>query len=154
MPQISLHTPVGDITLFEADGAIVAVEWGWVDDQDPSPVLEEARRQLDAYFSGDLMAFSLPLDPAGGTAFQRRVWHVLGTIPYGHLRTYGEVAAELGSSARAIGGACGRNPLPILIPCHRIVASSGKLGGYSGLEGLDTKKRLLMLEGATLPQPA
>lgn len=154
MSQISLHSPVGDLTLFEADGAIVAVEWGWVPDQEESPVLVETRRQLEAYFCGDLTAFSLPLDPAGGTTFQRRVWQAMASIPYGHTRTYGDIAADLGSSARAVGGACGKNPLPILIPCHRIVGRNGSLGGYTGSEGTDTKKRLLLLEGATLPRSA
>lgn len=128
----------------------MAVEWGWVPDQEESPLLLEARQQLDAYFVGDLTSFNLPLDPVGGTAFQRRVWQAMTSIPYGHTRTYGEVAADLGSSARAVGGACGRNPLPILIPCHRIVGRNGSLGGYTGLEGTDTKKRLLMLEGVAL----
>lgn len=151
MPQISVHSPVGDLTLFEHDGRIVALEWGWVEDQEETPVLVEARRQLEDYFAGDRRDFDLPLDPAGGTAFQNKVWAAMRAIPAGQVRTYGDLATELGSSARAVGTACGRNPLPILIPCHRVVAASGRLGGYSGWEGTDTKKRLLALEGAALP---
>lgn len=151
MPQLSLHSPVGELTLFEHDGRIVALEWGWVEDQEPTPVLEEARRQLEEYFSGDRQAFDLPLDPAGGTAFQGRVWAAMRAIPFGTVRTYADLAAEVGSSARAVGTACGRNPLPILIPCHRVVGAGGRLGGYSGWEGTDTKKRLLALEGTALP---
>lgn len=151
MSQISLHSPVGDLTLFEHDGKIVAVEWGWVEDQDETALLTEARRQLEDYFAGDREAFDLPLDPAGGTAFQMRVWNAMRSIPFGHVRTYGDLAAELGTSSRAVGTACGRNPLPILIPCHRVVGTGGRLGGYSGWEGTDTKKRLLALEGAALP---
>lgn len=154
MPQISLHSPVGDLTLFEDAGAIVAVEWGWVEDQGETGLLTEARRQLDAYFAGDLTAFSLPLAPAGGTPFQRRVWQALAAIPYGGLRTYGDVATDLGSSPRAVGGACGRNPLPILIPCHRVISRDGSLRGYTGCDGLETKERLLRLEGAPLSRPA
>lgn len=154
MPQCSLHSPVGDLTLFEDDGALVALDWGWVEEQGETPLLAEARRQLDAYFAGDRTDFDLPLSPVGGTAFQNRVWQIMRAIPYGAVRTYGELAAELSSSARAIGGACGRNPLPILIPCHRVVGRNGALGGYSGMEGTDTKKRLLMLEGAALPRSA
>lgn len=151
MSQISLHSPVGDLTLFEYDGAIVAVEWGWVPDQEESPLLAEAQRQLDAYFCGDLMTFDLPLNPAGGTAFQHKVWQAMTRIPYGHTRTYSDVADELGSSPRAVGGACGKNPLPILIPCHRIIGRNGSLRGYTGSDGIDTKKRLLLLEGVTVP---
>lgn len=151
MAQISLHSPVGDLTVFAFDDTIVALEWGWVEDQDETPLLAEARRQIEAYFAGDRETFDLPLDPAGGTAFQRKVWALMQAIPFGQVRTYGDVATELNSSPRAIGTACGRNPLPILIPCHRIVGTGGRLGGYSGLEGLDTKKRLLALEGALTP---
>lgn len=154
MSQISLHTPVGDMTLFEADGAIVAVEWGWVPDQEESPVLAEARRQLEAYFQGDLTHFTIPLDHSGGTAFQQRVWQAMQAIPYGETRSYGDLAEQLGSSPRAVGGACGKNPFPILIPCHRVVGRNGNLTGYTGSEGTDTKKRLLMLEGAVLFSPA
>ena len=149
MPQLSLHSPVGDLTLFEDDGALVALEWGWVERQDRTALLTAARDQLDRYFDGNGCAFDLPLAPRG-TAFQRRAWRHLMTIPAGRTETYGEAARALGSSPRAVGMACAANPIPIIIPCHRIVAAGGRPGGYSGDGGLDTKFALLRLEGASL----
>lgn len=148
MSSLAYNSPVGPLTLFEEDGAIVAVEWGWPpeSDQPLAPVLEQARDQLDAYFDGMLQRFDLPLAPMG-TPFQKKVWQALAAIPYGTTRTYGQLAAELGTAPRALGGACGRNPLPIIVPCHRVLAADGGLGGYSGLDGTDTKEFLLRLEG-------
>lgn len=145
MPTLSLHSPVGDLTLAQEDDALVALEWGWGRDQEETPLLVEARRQLTAYFAGARTGFDLPLHP-WGSAFRQRLWTALSAIPYSHTRSYGELAALLGSSPRAIGGACAANPLPILIPCHRVLAASGRPGGYSGGEGLETKQRLLALE--------
>ena len=93
--------------------------------------------------------FTLPL-AAEGTDFQRRVWELLRGIPYGETRSYGEIASELGSGPRAIGGACGRNPIAIVVPCHRILGSGRAIGGYSGGTGLGTKRFFLALEGATV----
>ena len=151
MSQLSLHTPVGDLTLSADDGKLVAVDWGWGRDQTHTALLDEAKAQLEAYFDGALKTFDLPLAPFG-TPFQQSVWRLMTKIPYGKTRTYGELAKKLGASARAVGTACGRNPLPILIPCHRILAANGGLGGYSGEGGLDTKTALLRLEGV-LPEP-
>ena len=142
-----MHTPVIDITITEFDGAIVSLDWGWSPFQESSPLLQEAKRQLDLYFDGDLTRFDLPLQPMG-TKHQEKVWAAMQAIPYGETRTYGDLALEIGSAAQAVGTACGRNPIPILVPCHRIVASAGKLGGYSGDGGLHTKRALLVLEGA------
>jgi methylated-DNA-[protein]-cysteine S-methyltransferase len=147
MPQLSLHSPVGDLTFSEDDGKLVAVDWGWGRDQEPTPLLREAKKQLDAYFDGRLTKFDLPLAPAG-SAFHKSVWRAMCRIPYGKTETYGDLAFKLDSSARAVGTACGRNPLPILIPCHRITAAGGRLGGYSGQGGRQTKTALLRLEGA------
>ncbi len=149
MPYLSLHSPVGDLTLIEEAGAIVALEWGWAGgEQTATPVLARARALLDDYFDGKPVDFSvLPLHPAG-TTFQQRVWQALSRIPYGRLVSYGELAASLGSSPRAVGGACGANPIPLLIPCHRVVAADGRLGGYSGDGGFETKANLIALEGA------
>lgn len=147
MSQLSMHTPVIDITITEIEGAIVSLDWGWSPFQETTPLLEEAKRQLDLYFDGELTVFDLPVFPMG-TKHQEKVWKAMQNIPYGETRTYGEIAKELGSSAQAVGTACGRNPLPILVPCHRIIASKGKLGGYSGDGGLYTKRALLVLEGA------
>ena len=147
MPQLSMHTPIGDLTLHADGGAIVSLDWGWSPDPTPTPLLLEAKRQLDAWFDGDLTAFDLPLSPHG-TAFQRRLWGALRAIPYGTTVTYGALARSLTSSARAVGTACGMNPIPIIIPCHRVLAAGGAMGGYSGEGGLRTKKALLVLEGA------
>lgn len=149
MAHLAFNSPLGPLTLFEDDGALVALEWGWGDDCAETPLLTEAQAQLDAYFDRRLRTFDLPFAPQG-TAFQRRVWEALATIPYGETRTYGTLARDLDSGPRAIGGACGRNPLPILIPCHRVLAGNGGLGGYSGDEGVETKRRLLRLEGVTV----
>ena len=147
-PQLSLHSAFGDLTLSESDGAIVALDWGWAPRQSETPLLEKARAALERYLLGDAESFDLPLEPAG-TAFQIRVWQAMRHIPAGEVRTYGALATELSSGARAVGTACGANPIPILIPCHRVVAANG-LGGYSGDGGLATKTALLRLEGARL----
>lgn len=144
MPQLSLHTQIGDITVSEEDGAIVAVDWGWGRDQTETALLRRAREQLEAYFDGTLRQFDLPLAPAG-TPYRRRVWEALCTIPYGETRTYQQIAAIAGGVARSIGQANGANPIPILIPCHRVLAGGG-IGGYSGGDGIATKRLLLALE--------
>lgn len=156
VPQLSLHSPVGDLTLSQEDDSLVALDWGWGRDQGDSVLLREARRQLHDYFDGNRVSFDLTLNPTG-TAYQKRVWTALLAIPPGQTRTYAELAGIAGGGPRAIGGAMARNPLPILIPCHRIVASSGP-GGYSGGDGLPTKFYLLALERrhqvhSTLSQP-
>ena len=118
-----------------------------------NPLLLAASRQLRDYFDGTLREFDLPLD-LQGTEFQKRVWSRLTTIPYGSIRSYSQIAGEVGSpkAVRAVGAANGANPIPIVVPCHRVIGSSGKLVGYGG--GLPLKKRLLELEGcnATLFQ--
>lgn len=144
MPVRSIHTPFGDMTVAQEGEALVSVDWGWGRDQDETSLLREACAQLDAYFSGKLKVFDLPIS-VEGTPFQRRVWEIMLRIPYGETRTYREVAQDLNSAARAVGGACGANRLPILIPCHRILAVNG-LGGYSGGEGPVTKRQILDLE--------
>lgn len=114
---------------------------------EPSPQLELAQAQLLDYLSGKRMTFDVPLDLSRGTAFQRQVWRTLLKVPYGKLRSYQWVAARVGGPqyARAVGNAVGANPLPIIVPCHRIVAQDATLGGFSG--GLPTKRKLLTLEG-------
>ena len=150
MPQISMHAPMFDLTIFEEAGKIVSVDWGWGYSEDtPTPLLQEAKAQLDAYFDGDLKEFDLPLDPSGSN-FQMRLWKEIEAIPYGETVTYQFLAKKLSSSARAVGNGCGRNPIPIVIPCHRITGQN-TLGGYSGEGGADTKKILLTLEEALQP---
>lgn len=147
MTQLSLHSPIGDLSVAEEDGAIVSLDWGWGSEQSTSPLLLEAKRQIDAYFDGELREFSLPLAPVG-TAFQRSLWTALSDIPYAETITYGTLAAGLHTSPRAAGMACGANPIPLIIPCHRVTGAGGQLGGYSGEGGTDTKVALLRLEGA------
>lgn len=150
MPQRSMHSPVGDLTVSEENGTIVSLDWGWGAEQSRTPLLDRAVALLERYFDGDLRAFDLPLAP-GGTPFQRRVWAALRAIPPGETRTYGDLARHLGTGPRAIGGACAANRIPILIPCHRVIGGDFSLGGYSGDGGLDTKRALLTLEGAHGP---
>jgi methylated-DNA-[protein]-cysteine S-methyltransferase len=149
VPQLSLHTPLGDLTVSEEDGRIVSLDWGWVQEQTATPLLARARDQLHAYFDGELATFDLPLAPPG-TPYRQRVWQALRRIPYGQTRTYAEIARDAGGSARAVGGANACNPIPIIIPCHRVVGATG-LGGYSGGDGLATKRQLLALETRTAP---
>jgi methylated-DNA-[protein]-cysteine S-methyltransferase len=110
--------------------------------------IRAARAAVEAYLNGEVRYVHLPLDLEGQPRFRRKVWEVLQTIPYGRVRSYGWVARKIGKpqAARAVGGACGANPVPLLVPCHRVIAGDGSLGGFSG--GLDVKKRLLRLEGA------
>ena len=144
MPSLSLASPVGTLTLREDQAALVALTIGGEEAHDKTPLLTRAKEQLLDYFAGKRRQFELPLAPQG-TSFQRALWQALSAIPYGELRTYGELAAALGSVPRAVGGACGRNPIPIIIPCHRVVAA-GALGGFSGGEGPATKRKLITLE--------
>jgi methylated-DNA-[protein]-cysteine S-methyltransferase len=146
MKSLSISSPVGNLVLDEEDGALVAVRWAGGERRNGSALLAEAARQLDLYFAGKLARFDLPLRPAG-TNFEHRVWEAMQKIPYGETRCYGDLASDIGSAPRAVGGACGRNPIPIVIPCHRVLGKAG-LGGYSGSGGLETKQTLLALEGA------
>ena len=148
-------SPVGELRLVEQDGAITAIEFTPFRDgdgrvrgrrDDTQPVLAEAVRQLAAYFAGELTTFDLPLAPVG-TDFQRRVWHQLEQIGYGDTASYGEIAGRLGmtnAASRAVGLANGRNPIPIVVPCHRVIGANGTLTGYAG--GLERKQQLLELE--------
>jgi len=144
LPQLSLHSPLGALTISQEDEALVALDWGWGCMQEETVLLRRARAQLHAYFDGELECFDLPLAPMG-TAYRLKVWDALSQIPFGATRTYGEIAGEIGGSARSVGQANGHNPLPILIPCHRVVARSG-IGGFTGEGGTDTKRFLLDLE--------
>jgi methylated-DNA-[protein]-cysteine S-methyltransferase len=152
MPQLSLLTNLGDLTISEDDGAIVALDWGRGRDQAETPLLRRARDQLQDYFDGKRLTFDLPLAPHGSD-FQKRVWAALCAIPPGETRSYADIARAIGSAPRAVGGANGANPIPIVIPCHRVVAADGSLGGYSGGEGPATKRFLLDLESRALLLP-
>lgn len=158
---VVLSSPIGPIALDSDESAVTAVRLRV--SESPSevsdPLLREAAREIDEYFAGARRSFSIPVRrPETATAFQHALWDALERIPFGETRTYGEIARELGTSARAVGGACARNALPLLIPCHRVVAKTG-LGGFSGDwetgMAVDVKKVLLAHErgarGSTCP---
>ena len=151
-----MPSPIGDLRIVERDGSIVAIEFSPFRQpadgrplgarSDDEPVLAEAVRQLTAYFARELTDFDLPLAPVG-TEFQRRVWEQLEKIAYGETASYGAVAGRLGmtnAASRAVGLANGRNPIPIVVPCHRVIGANGTLTGYAG--GLERKQQLLELE--------
>jgi methylated-DNA-[protein]-cysteine S-methyltransferase len=155
-----IDSPVGELRIVERGGAITAIEFaplrastdgrplGQRDDDDP--VLKRAVEQLTAYFNRDLKEFDLPLDPQG-SEFQRRVWGQLLEIGYGETASYGQIAHRLGmtnAASRAVGLANGRNPIPIVIPCHRVIGANGTLTGYAG--GLERKQTLLEIEQEAL----
>ena len=146
MKQASLSTPFGDLIVTEEDGAITALGWGQAAGRDRSVLLDTALRQLNEYATGQRQHFDLPLRVTGSD-FQRAVCAAIAAIPFGHTRTYGEIARDLGVPAQAVGGACGGNPIPILIPCHRVMGAKG-LTGFSGAGGVETKVWLLRHEGA------
>lgn len=146
---LAFDSDLGPLTLVEENGALTALEWRVASEGRPTGLLVEAKRALLAYLAGRRKIFELPLAPAGAED-ERRVWAEMLKIPYGRTETYGAIARALGMNARQVGQACGRNPLPIIIPCHRVVAADGALTGYSGAGGLETKRKLLLLEGALL----
>ena len=147
------ESPVGRLALEVEGDTLTGVRWASdaerATDAEASPILREAQRQLDRYFKRKLQRFDLPL-AALGTPFQKSVWTMMCAIPFGQTATYGGMAMALSSGPRAIGMACGRNPIPIIVPCHRVLASGGKEGGFSGGQGLPTKRKLLALEGVVL----
>jgi methylated-DNA-[protein]-cysteine S-methyltransferase len=152
MHSLSISSPVGLLILEEDAGALVAVRWGDAPAGNGSSLLAETARQLDAYFAGKLTAFDVPVRPAGSD-FETRVWAAMQDIPYGETRNYGDLAVVTNSAPRAVGRACGRNPIPIVIPCHRVLGK-GWMGGYSGAGGVKTKETLLVLEGALTHGPS
>ena len=142
------ESPVGRLAIRTRGDTIVALDWVTTDSATAdTPLQDDATRQLAAYFAGDLQTFDLPLAP-DGTQHQKKVWAEMSKIPFGDLRTYGDLAKTIGSGAQAVGTACGKNPIPIIVPCHRIIAAGGGIGGYSGRDGVATKQILLALEGA------
>ena len=143
-----MRAPIGDLTISAEDNIIVSLDWGWAQEQNTNTLLQNAKSQLNDYFDGLRKNFDLPLEPPG-TKFQQRVWSMMEQIPYGKTITYGEIAKALGSSARAVGMACGANPIPVIIPCHRVVAAND-MGGYSGDGGVKIKRALLHLERVLL----
>ena len=145
MYQVSIQSPVGPLTLCQEGEAITRLSWGGAFTQ-TTEILRAATQQLEAYFAGELTRFDLPLK-VYGSDFQRAVCAAMRAIPLGETRSYGDLARELGAPAQAIGQACGANPIPIIIPCHRILSAKG-LGGFSGGIGVETKIWLLRHERA------
>ena len=152
MYRAKVDSPIGDILIAGDDDGITMLGRisepelgdGWVR-VNRYAAIKEAAQQLDAYWAGELLDFDLPLAPKG-TPFQHKVWSALRTIPYGTTATYGEIARKIGSptASRAVGAANGRNPIAIVVPCHRVIGANGTLTGYAG--GLDMKRRLLAHE--------
>ena len=144
MSRRCVESPIGPLCLTERSGALTRLDWGG-EGADETPLLLEAERQLREYFSGSRREFDLTLAPEG-TAFQLAVWQALREIPYGEVRSYGALASAVGKprAGRAVGMANHRNPLPVFIPCHRVIGADGSLTGYGG--GLDKKRFLLALE--------
>lgn len=140
------ETSLGPMQLRLEGEAIAALEWADGSERSTLPVAARAEAQLTQYLEGRRTTFDLPLAPQG-SAFQLAFYDVLLAIPFGQTRTYGDIAAEMGVPAQAIGQACGGNPIPILIPCHRVLGANG-LGGFSARGGVETKVALLKLEGA------
>ena len=150
-----IQSPVGKLKLVASDEGLVAILWekdsprrvrlSELVPDDQHPVLMKTERQLGEYFAGKRKTFSVPLDMRG-TPFQKNVWEALLAIPFGETRSYGQLATQLGNprATRAVGAANGRNPISIIVPCHRVIGSSGKLTGFAG--GLEAKERLLRLE--------
>ena len=153
MAHRAVATPIGMLGLVGSDAGLARVLWSarGLDGGDSCGVLDDAAAQLESYFAGELTAFDVPFD-LHGTDFQRRCWLALATIPYGTTVSYGEQARRLGLAsdrARAVGAANGRNPVPVILPCHRVLGADGSLTGFGG--GLDLKRHLLEHEGALLP---
>lgn len=143
-----ISSPIGDLTLTEEEGALTGLYFGRLSrpgEEGPTALLEETARQLREYFAGQRREFDLPLR-LRGTAFQMQVWQALQVIPYGEVRTYGEIARAIGKpkACRAVGMANHHNPISIIVPCHRVVGAGGSLTGYGG--GLENKRFLLELE--------
>jgi len=145
-----MQTPVGPLVITANESAITAISFKNKGDNVPNDLTHACQSQLEQYFTGQRKQFSLPIQPEG-TSFQHLVWSQLQEIPWGHTRTYGDIAEQIGNpkASRAVGMANNRNPIPIIIPCHRIIGKNGDLIGYSA--GLEIKTQLLMLECQILP---
>jgi methylated-DNA-[protein]-cysteine S-methyltransferase len=152
-----LDSPIGEFSVGVDETGVCGAHFGPIDGAEAEPDDERLRAavaELRAYFAGELSDFTLPLSVRRGSEFERAVWREMSKIPYGETKTYGEVATILGDpgAARAVGVACNRNPIPVIVPCHRIVGAGGKLVGFGG--GLDRKRKLLELEATIAFQRA
>ena len=147
MIRAGITGPFGPVTLVERDGVLVGLEWRLPEVTGRTALLDESLAQLAAYFDGRLTRFDLPFD--WGTGLNAAVRRAMAAIPYGETRTYGQIAKAVGAAPQAVGQACGANPLPILIPCHRVTGTDW-FGGFSAPGGVETKAALLRHEGALL----
>lgn len=148
MDYLVIDSPIGKLTLGATEKGLATIDFGITHETTAeTPILKQAKEQLALWFEGKSDCKDLPLD-LRGTPFQLEVWHLMMGIGRGETKTYGEIAGELGRSggARAVGGACGANPLPLIVPCHRVLAEGNRLNGFAG--GLEIKRQLLNLEGA------
>jgi len=150
--MISFQSPIGIIRVFESEARVtgidIAAKGAKVSPSD-TPVLQLAKKELELYFAGKLEKFSFPVDLNSGTEFQRSVWKQISRIPFGKTKSYADIANAIGKpkAARAVGGAVGANPVPLVVGCHRVMGASGKITGYSGGKGIPTKEWLLEHEG-------
>ncbi len=148
----SLKTEIGFVNLYAENGKLIGVTIDKAPAQKigDDPVIEKAKSQLAEYFAGKRKTFDLPIE-LHGTAFQKSVWKVIDGIKFGETLTYADIADRIGNrkASRAVGGAVGANPVPLIVPCHRVLGANGKITGYSGGEGLPTKRQLLKLEQIT-----
>jgi methylated-DNA-[protein]-cysteine S-methyltransferase len=142
---LSILSPVGWLTLFETSKKIIALEWGRATNCTGTPTLKAAVQELIEYFNNERTSFTIALQPTG-TVFQKSVWNYISEIPYGQTRTYGEIANQINSAARPVGSACRKNPIPLFVPCHRVIGANNKLTGFSGGLGVQTKQDLLKHE--------
>lgn len=146
MPSCHIDTPTGRLCLTEQDGALTHIRWQAGNTNDDTPLLQEAARQIDAYFAGRLTRFTLPVT-VNGSPTQQAICAAIAAVPFGETRPYGDLAKALSLPAQAIGRGCGGNPVPLVIPCHRVLGAQG-LGGFSGGVGIETKITLLKHEKA------
>ena len=147
---VNVFSPCGILSIHGDDDNIFSLQWSPSVTSKSNSLLNEAKRQLIAYFDKRLQTFDLPLKLLNSSLFQQNVLKQVSYVPYGKTITYGKISKALATSARAIGGACKRNPIPILIPCHRIIGENYKLTGYSGYMGTKTKNLLLKIEDPTI----
>ncbi|MCK5296013.1 MAG: methylated-DNA--[protein]-cysteine S-methyltransferase [Alphaproteobacteria bacterium] len=145
MFQMSFCTPLGSITLYEENNSIVSLDWGQTPENNETILLLEARNQIQAYFRGELKNFDIPVAPKG-TDLQKITWNAIKKIPYGKTCFYSNIAKEINSFARSVGQACAKNPIPIIIPCHRILSKNSNKEYYSFFNGIESKRHLLNLE--------
>ncbi len=150
--SITFKSPIGVIRVTESNGKITSIDLaisGSKETSSTNPTLVQAKKEIDSYFAGTLTKFTIPVDLTRGTPFQRAVWKEINKIKFGQVKTYADIARAIGKplAARAVGGAVGSNPIPLVVGCHRVLGSTGKITGYSGGKGIPTKRILLKLEG-------